>query len=368
MEQSPALVFGERELRQQSNEAFDELRMQRLIRKAAVPSSPREFVHDGRRVVVMERDGAPPRGIDVESPGESVELDVADLARWEVNMPRLAERFRNENGLRSSYAEIGPRIHFLGELSTGGSGVVLGFIDSPRRANVLLPALTNRLPARFSDVQVLTVTFQPEPALAKLLESCGVWCETLDANAPFRIPGALRESRYRFVRSGAAWTVSFDGMGCTVPDSKGMRYIATLLRKPDELISALELDGRATSELTYDVERVSDTQTKASLERRALELQAALEDAAGDAAKRVRIREELEALLDQKRRDVGLRGKPRRFNDESERARKSVQKAIDRALTNIRQHSVEAASFLSRSIDTGHLCVYRQTSGVSWET
>ena len=76
-----------------------------------------------------------------------------------------------------------------------------------------------------------------------------------------------------------------------------------------------------------------------------------------------RAKHELAELVSHTRAATGLGGRSRRFDDETERARTSVQKAIRRAIANIGRDAPRLADSLRASVHTGYRCWYEPGPG-----
>ena len=198
-------------------------------------------------------------------------------------------------------------------------------------------------------------------------------------------PGVLR-------KEGEYWTVGWKDRPLRLKDSKGLAYLAHLLRHPGTEFHALDLAGgigrhrdddeaarvdatldaaglhAATSD---DAGEVLDDHAKATYRRRLGELREELEAAqasgrveAADAAER-----EIAMLTSELSRAVGLHGRSRRAASASERARQSVTKTTRAVLDRIAQGDASLGEQLSRCIRTGTFCSYEPDPAVpiAWE-
>ncbi len=317
-------------------------------------------------IAVTHDDGAV-LGFDSENWAESpISFDTTEVEPWEANWKVLGAQFRTANGLLSSYAELHPRLRFLGRSPVSSKAMVLALLDSHVRARTLLTALPSLLPDRYPLIDVWCPTFEPEPMLAKLLEGSGIRFHLLDPGRPFEMAATDAVAQYAFQRHGPIWAVTFDGHASTLGHSKGMEYIARLLARPGDQIGASELSAAAPVRSTRAT--VVDRETQDSVQARAREIDEELQDAQllGDNQRQVRLREELEAILDQRVRDTKIGGRSREFTDDSDRVRSSVRRAIDRALKAISKQDFPAGDFLRAQIDTGHSCRYRTAPEIFW--
>jgi hypothetical protein len=370
-EVSPSLAFYGHDLRARFGAKFDRAREERLVTRLALGQLPKELTFAGERVTVLEAPAGGLRAIQAAPPHESVEVGRQDVERWTPGLRAIAEGFRLRNDLGGAYAELHARLLFLGEYgATRPIAAVLALLDSHVRARVLLPALPTMLPARYRKVAVFCPSYEPEPGLRKTLEGAGITIYRLDPDDPFRLDLRTDEApRFAFTNMGDGWLVKFDGVDAMVANSRGMQHIARLLAQPDVGIPSLSLDAGMPSPGTAVAEDVMDSDAMRSAKARARELQAELTEAEeiGSSERKEHIRDELERLTDQLKRDTGLLGKARRFSDESSRARLNVTRAIERAVKSISAKVPGAADHLTAHIETGHQCRYRSATGIAWD-
>jgi tetratricopeptide (TPR) repeat protein len=208
-------------------------------------------------------------------------------------------------------------------------------------------------------LQGLDATLSP-PDHALLVELTG------DAAPPSRTAVLARD--------GAWWSVSCDGTTVRVPDSKGVRYLAELLRTPGrerhvlDLVDELEgvergLDRRRLG----DAGPAADRRARLEYRRRIEELRAELDEAMalGDDERALRCQEEIEQLVGQLAQAFGLGGRSRTAASAAERARLNVTRAL-RAATARLAAALPAVSALDRGLRTGTYCCYEPVDGVRW--
>ncbi len=183
-------------------------------------------------------------------------------------------------------------------------------------------------------------------------------------------------------REGEYWTVVFDGNGFRLRHSKGVRYLAELLRLPGREIHALELaatlQGRpvpasGTGELAIgagDAGPALDERAKAEYRGHLAELESELAQAEewNDPERAARLREERNFLARELAAAVGLGGRDRPVASNAERARVNVTRAIRAAIGRITEYSPELGRHLSLTVRTGTFCAYHPDplSPVSW--
>jgi len=197
-----------------------------------------------------------------------------------------------------------------------------------------------------------------------------------------------------FRRDGDYWTISYEGGApFRLRDAKGLRYIAYLLSRRDEEVHAIDLvaaisprepsPGAASHDqmtrqqlgevglsisTTGSAGEMVDRQTAAEVRRRLEKLRDEREEAMerGNTDRLSAIDAETEKIEDYYSGALDIRGRSRVAASDSERARKSVGKAIARALARIKAHSEELHCHLSKALLTGEVFVYRPERTTLW--
>jgi hypothetical protein len=212
-------------------------------------------------------------------------------------------------------------------------------------------------------------------------------------------PTALAAQRGLFCKEGEFWTVGYDGRTFRLKDSKGLGYLAHLLRHPSVEFHVLDLVGgiasqgdqdetdqearglpRADEELERagihvarlgDAGAMLDDQARVAYRRRLSDLREELEAAKelGNVERAERAEREIDALTRELSRAVGLGGRNRRAASASERARQAVTKTIRAVLGRIGESDATLGGILSRCIRTGTFCCYRPEPDfpIAWE-
>ncbi|WP_166459491.1 ATP-binding protein [Amycolatopsis pithecellobii] len=184
-------------------------------------------------------------------------------------------------------------------------------------------------------------------------------------------------------RSGtaAAITVEHDGDVCTVrqdktvvrlPRSRGLTYLAELVRSPGRDISAAQLAALLSASGgaepapedglhlggTSDV--VLDATARAAYRRRLRELDEDIDEAASwhDPERRAGLEVERDFLIRELAAATGLGGRPRRLGSDAERARVNVTRAIRTAIRRIADRAPELGANLDATVRTGAHCRY----------
>jgi hypothetical protein len=195
-----------------------------------------------------------------------------------------------------------------------------------------------------------------------------------------------------FRREGEYWTVSYDGSVVRLRDSKGLRYLAELLAHPGQEFHAIDLEaadrrpdeagsrgsarGGRERELAVrpdlgDAGVLLDATAKAAYRTRVRELRAEVEEAEAfhDPDRAANARAELDFLVSELARAVGLGGRDRRAASHAERARLNVTRSIRAAMANLARDNPSLGRHLAATIRTGRYCSYNPDphAPISWD-
>jgi CheY-like chemotaxis protein len=180
-----------------------------------------------------------------------------------------------------------------------------------------------------------------------------------------------------FRKEGELWTIAFEGTAFRLRDTKGLHYIAALLREPGRERLALDLVGTDSGEeggprrVAGDAGHVLDAAAKAQYRARLDELADELRDAEQqkDRERTSRAEEERAALVEQLASAVGLGGRDRKVASDAERARVNVTRTIKGVLDRITEQSPALGEHLAATVRTGQYCVYvpDPRSPLRWE-
>jgi hypothetical protein len=270
--------------------------------------------------------------------------------------------------------------------------------EDPARAT-LLAAASETLNARFGTPMGREVRERFEQKVAACRERLGdatfeeAWQRGLgltleEALDEVRRPGsapARRRTRHAILRrDDGGWTIGFDGSRGRIPDMRGLRAIAALVRRPGNDVHAAELvaawRGGAAARATTgehlhapsDVGAVLDGAARDAYRARIGELRSQIEeaDAWNDDARAAAARAELDAVTSELARATSLGGRDRRAGAEFERARVNVANAVRQALAKIAEVDSSMAVYLRGTIRTGLYSCYTPdpAAPVQWET
>jgi hypothetical protein len=173
------------------------------------------------------------------------------------------------------------------------------------------------------------------------------------------------------VHEGKMWRITFRQAEITLPDAKGLRDLAELLRQPGREAHVLDLaDPTGTVRaVATGPEPAIDAQARTAYRSRVVELADQIDDAEadGDRERAARLRAEQEFLVAELAGSLGLHGRTRSGSaDSAERARKAVTMRIRAAISSIAAAHPSLGRHLDVSVRTGRFCVYQPETPVVW--
>lgn len=196
-----------------------------------------------------------------------------------------------------------------------------------------------------------------------------------------------------FRKEGQFWTISYDGKTIRLKDAKGLWYINYLLQYPNRQFKAAELmklfdappvtdvynkmsdeelgkEGLSRSYSLGDAGNNIDSKAKSEYKRRLKEIQVekAKAERENDFPVLNELKKEEEDLTKQLDAAYGLKGRPRRSSDYSEKIRKAVTNRIKAAQKDIEKEHPSLGKHLSNSIKKGSSCSYSPPEDISWDT
>jgi hypothetical protein len=245
--------------------------------------------------------------------------------------------------------------------------IVLGAPDAPTEARGEAAALLREVAREAESAGFADILFEAQRPRGDAP------VDGADTAAPSGASPALEPRELR--RIGEFWSLRWGQRTIQLADAKGVRYVAQLLARPGQELSAMALltGGVSPGEAEADVPAATrplryapdlgpaiDATARAAYRRRVEDLagEAARAEAAGDHRRSDRAREEQQALMRQLSAATGLGGRARPTGDVSERARQSVTKAIKSVLKRIRREHEDLGRHLEATVHTGLFCRY----------
>jgi non-specific serine/threonine protein kinase len=178
-----------------------------------------------------------------------------------------------------------------------------------------------------------------------------------------------------FLRQNDYWIVRYHGHTAFLKSTRGLRYLAVLLRNSGRefhvrellappldtstLAAAFRVHGRVTGGLYAGIP-VLDARAKAEYKCRLNELQQDLNEAErfNDPLRRTEAQNEIQMITDRLASAVGLGGRDRKTSSDAERARSAVTKCIRKAIQKIGDAIPSLGYHLAARIKTGYFCSY----------
>lgn len=177
-----------------------------------------------------------------------------------------------------------------------------------------------------------------------------------------------------FKNQGKTWLVVYEGVPKSVGHSIGMTYICSLLQSPGREAHAITLRSLVMNKgdllLSSSGGEMLDYKALKEYRERLRDIEEELREAESnnDLARKVPLKEELEALTAEIGRATGLSGRKRTGTDDRERARQAVSRAIYRALDAIKKEHEPLWQHLNNSLKIGGFLSYSPDRSVSWTT
>jgi tetratricopeptide (TPR) repeat protein len=169
---------------------------------------------------------------------------------------------------------------------------------------------------------------------------------------------------------GPTWSFDTPLGHARLPDSNGLRQLARLLATPGVEVTVLDLTGWTHAPIAADLGAGLDARAKREYRRRLVELQADIDDAeaASDPIGGERAHTEMDALLRELKRAVGLGGRDRPTGSDAERARINVVRSLRRAIAAVALQAPLLGAHLDESVRTGGRCIYLPdpAAAMSW--
>lgn len=284
----------------------------------------------------------------------------------------------------------------------------------PRELSAAAEGLLARIDKPFVLLSPTEVDWKPESedlmrrgrarflALAEILD----WNGKLSAKQPLAeiladfldkvLPAA--KDQYELQKEGKTWRAVYRGEPKSLPDSKGMAYLAVLLSAPNKEIHCTQLysglsgpdsssvPGTEPGLLVHDgiaaededqrqhkrgkrvhVDAVQDDEGVAMYKRRLDKIKEEIEEARelGETEKAASLVQEEHAITQGLARSLGYGGQPRREGP-TKRARQAISKAIKAAMKAIKAAHPALHQHLDPAIQVGEFLRYRADNGIRW--
>ncbi len=179
---------------------------------------------------------------------------------------------------------------------------------------------------------------------------------------------SLRVLTARLVHDRDGWCASCDGVRARLPATKGLRYVAELVRAPGverhvlDLVDCVEGAARGAPDRHRlgDAGDLLDATSRRAYRHRVEELRAQVEEAlaAGADDRAAVLQDECDQVIGQLAAAFGLSGRSRTAASAAERARLNVTRSLRTAVARISADLPEAGRVLDRRLRTGLYCAF----------
>jgi hypothetical protein len=183
-----------------------------------------------------------------------------------------------------------------------------------------------------------------------------------------------------FLHQNDYWIIRYHGHAALLKSTRGLHYLAALLRDPGREFHVRELlarpidaviaNGGVTGRLDGGTQ-VLDARAKAEYKCRVNDLRQELNQAKrfNDPQRRTAIQNELQAIADHLASAVGVGGRHRKTSSDAERARSAVTKCIKKAIQKTGEAIPSLGTHLAARIKTGYFCSYNPhpDRSVTWK-
>ena len=177
-----------------------------------------------------------------------------------------------------------------------------------------------------------------------------------------------------FCIEGEYWTIGFERTVVRMKDAVGLHYLRRLLAAPGREFHVLDLAAGATPS-PHPVtggygDALLDPAAKAAYRARIEDLRRDVEEAEEhhDLERAARARAEMDFIVAELARAVGLGGRNRTSTSPGERARSAVSKSLRACLKRIEKAHPALGAHLAATVKTGYFCSYRPEVPVEWKT
>jgi hypothetical protein len=179
-------------------------------------------------------------------------------------------------------------------------------------------------------------------------------------------PASVAADRAVLSHQDKWWSASHQGTTVRLADTKGMRYLATLVARPGserhafDLVDMVEGIGPVDRRHLGDAGELADSRARREYRKKTEQLRADIEDAfeVGALDRAEILQSELDGIVTQLAQAFGIGGAARPASSAAERARLNVTRAIRSATSRLAAALPDAGTALDRAIRTGHYCAY----------
>lgn len=188
----------------------------------------------------------------------------------------------------------------------------------------------------------------------------------------------VRSRAAQLIHDTDGWCISHDGVRARLPATKGLRYLAELVRAPGverhvldlvDVVEGVDREGPDRHRLG-DAGELLDSASRRAYRHRVEALREQIEDAlaVGDDDRAAALQGECEQVVAQLAAAFGLGGRGRSAASAAERARLNVTRSLRTAVARISADLPEAGRVLDRRLRTGLYCAFEPAAddAVHW--
>jgi hypothetical protein len=170
---------------------------------------------------------------------------------------------------------------------------------------------------------------------------------------------------WRLTRDGADWILTAGPEMARLRDTRGLRYLRSLLAAPGQEIAALDLVAEGPGLRVPADDPMLDAAARAAYREQLAWLDEQLDaaDRAGDVDRGTAVQSERVTVLGELRRASGLGGRPRAHSSEAERARVNATRALWATVARVESAAPLAGAHLRASLRTGGFPRYQPAPG-----
>lgn len=360
-----------RDLEQYESDLWEPLIEKGILRETPIPE---RFVDEQNRWVIVRQVNGRLWGVeDSDEPNGFEALSEDDVRQYCFSPAAFVDELRKQNGLVGRGMAESNGFVRLGKKRISSSDTFQVYLSlGSTRLGPIEDRL--RLLARESSQAKRIVVFLAypdiDPATEDYLEASNLYLTDISEldfqiSWPAYLGVAPKKSQYALLNEGSTWRLIFEGKEITVPDSKGIRYLAKLLANPGKIFTALELAHPEAAKERFaqsDLE-TTDTYSLREYRLRLQRIEENLEEArAYDHENEIyQLEEEKDAILKHVS-GVSATGGRSRLAGEKERARQAVSKALARATSSVPMMSSHVHSCICR----GQNLVYLKERAFDW--
>jgi hypothetical protein len=179
-------------------------------------------------------------------------------------------------------------------------------------------------------------------------------------------------TEWRFCRDAQDWRLDAGNESVRLRDTRGVRYLRTLLGSPRQEIAALDLVSGGAGLAAPADDAVLDETARAAYQQRLRYLAAELDaaDRAGDMERAARAQAERSTVVAELRRATGIGGRRRSHSNEAERARVNATRALWATVSQVESAAPLIGAHLRASLRSGRYFRYQPAPGgpARWRT